>query len=79
MHPGNSLAHAPITPPAPHPREDVASLGGSVLVLNTGRSKGNLMALLKAKEDIIAVPDVLITAVGTKASPPFGASGAFGC
>lgn len=46
--------------------EDMASLGGSVLVLNTGRSKGHLMALLKEKEEIIAVPDVIITAVGTK-------------
>lgn len=47
-------------------RENTASLGGSVLVLNTGRSKGQLMKLLKDKEDVIAVPDVLITAVGTK-------------
>ncbi|KIZ05253.1 hypothetical protein MNEG_2702 [Monoraphidium neglectum] len=46
--------------------EDTASLGGSVLVLNTGRSKGNLMSLLRDKEEVIAVPDVIITAVGTK-------------
>ncbi|KAI8469032.1 MAG: sucrose-6F-phosphate phosphohydrolase-domain-containing protein [Monoraphidium minutum] len=46
--------------------EETASLGGSVLVLNTGRSKGALMSLLVEKEDIIAVPDVIITAVGTK-------------
>ncbi|GBF98024.1 sucrose phosphatase [Raphidocelis subcapitata] len=46
--------------------EDVAALGGSVLVLNTGRSKGALMELLRQKEEIIAVPDVIITAVGTK-------------
>jgi hypothetical protein len=62
-------AHSPPrAPPAPEPppREDVASLGNSVLVLNTGRSKGQLMELLQKKEDIIAVPDVLITAVGTK-------------
>lgn len=37
-----------------------------MLVLNTGRSKGALMDLLKAKEEIVAVPDVIITAVGTK-------------
>lgn len=51
----------------PQPRrEDTASLGGSVLVLNTGRSKGQLMSLLERKDDIIAVPDVIVTAVGTK-------------
>ena len=44
----------------------MAALGGSVLVLTTGRSKGHLMDLLAAKAEIIAVPDVLITAVGTK-------------
>lgn len=47
-------------------REDVAALAGGVLVLNTGRSKGALMSLLRDKEEIIAAPDVLITAVGTK-------------
>lgn len=46
--------------------EDTASLGGSVLVLNTGRSKGALMSLLQDKEAVVAVPDVIITAVGTK-------------
>ena len=70
----NNTAHhkkghhdGPHTPPrTPCTREDTASLGGSVLVLNTGRSKGQLMDLLSKKEDIIAVPDVIITAVGTK-------------
>jgi hypothetical protein len=46
-------------------RESNAALARSVLVFNTGRSKGQLIWLLKEKP-MLAVPDVLITAVGTK-------------
>ncbi len=45
--------------------ESSAALARSVLVYNTGRSKGQLVWLLKEKP-ALAVPDVLITAVGTK-------------
>ncbi|KAF6261522.1 sucrose-6F-phosphate phosphohydrolase-domain-containing protein [Scenedesmus sp. NREL 46B-D3] len=45
--------------------ESNAALARSVLVFNTGRSKGQLIWLLKEKP-MLAVPDVLITAVGTK-------------
>ncbi|KAF8054588.1 SPP2 [Scenedesmus sp. PABB004] len=45
--------------------ESSAALARSVLVYNTGRSKGQLIWLLKEKP-MLAVPDVLITAVGTK-------------
>jgi len=45
--------------------ENVAALTGGVLVYNTGRSKGQLVHLLGEKE-MLAVPDVCITAVGTK-------------
>ena len=46
--------------------EDHAALCGSVLVFNTGRSLGQIQALLEEKRGILAVPDALITAVGTK-------------
>jgi hypothetical protein len=45
--------------------ENVAALTSGVLVYNTGRSKGQLVHLLGEKE-MLAVPDVCITAVGTK-------------
>lgn len=48
--------------------ENVAALAKSVLVYNTGRSKGAFAKLLEDKQDIMAVPDVIITAVGTKVS-----------
>lgn len=54
-------------PPAVY-RESNAALARSVLVFNTGRSKGQLIWLLKEKP-MLAVPDVLITAVGTKVRP----------
>ncbi|KAK9824654.1 hypothetical protein WJX72_012101 [[Myrmecia] bisecta] len=46
--------------------EDNAALCGSVLVYNTGRSLGQFMALFQEKAGALALPDVLITAVGTK-------------
>lgn len=46
--------------------ENDAALVGSKLVYNTGRSLGSFLSLLQAKAHCIAVPDVLITAVGTK-------------
>jgi hypothetical protein len=45
--------------------EDNAALAGGVLVYNTGRSKGQLVYLLGERPQL-AVPDVCITAVGTK-------------
>ncbi len=47
--------------------EDTAALAGSVLVYNTGRSLGQFTALWAEKAGALALPDVLITAVGTKA------------
>lgn len=47
--------------------EDTAALAGSVLVYNTGRSLGQFTALWAEKRGALALPDVLITAVGTKA------------
>ena len=49
--------------------ENNAALVGSVLVYNTGRSLGQFVALLQEKGGNLPLPDVLITAVGTKASP----------
>ena len=49
--------------------EDHAALCGSVLVFNTGRSLGQIRALLDEKR-MLAVPDALITAVGTKVRSP---------
>lgn len=46
--------------------ENVASLCGSKLVYNTGRSLGQFISLLQEKEGALAMPDVVITAVGTK-------------
>lgn len=49
-----------------HYWENNPSLVGSVLVYNTGRSLGQFVELLKTCDGQVAVPDVLITAVGTK-------------
>lgn len=46
--------------------ENNAALCGSVLVYNTGRSLGQFSFLLQEKMGQLAVPDVIITAVGTK-------------
>jgi Sucrose-6F-phosphate phosphohydrolase len=46
--------------------EGTAALVGSVLVYNTGRSLGQFVALMAEKQGALALPDVLITAVGTK-------------
>eukprot|EP00873_Tetraselmis_striata_P021949 jgi/Tetstr1/442213/TSEL_030360.t1 len=46
--------------------EDNAALANSTLVYNTGRSVGAVMGLLDEKQGKLAMPDVLITAVGTK-------------
>lgn len=46
--------------------EGVASLSGSFLVYNTGRSQGQFTGLLESKAEILPIPDALITAVGTK-------------
>ena len=46
--------------------ESNAALAGSILVYNTGRSLGQFVALLRQKGGALALPDVLITAVGTK-------------
>lgn len=48
--------------------ESNAALAGSVLVYNTGRSLGQFVSLLEQKGGALPLPDVLITAVGTKAS-----------
>ena len=47
--------------------EEHAALSGSVLVFNTGRSLGQIRSLLTEKQGKLAIPDALITAVGTKA------------
>ena len=41
-------------------------LAGGVLVFNTGRSIGQVMSLLKEKAALMPLPDVIVTAVGTK-------------
>lgn len=46
--------------------ESNAALAGGILVYNTGRSLGGFISLMKEKEGALALPDVLITAVGTK-------------
>ncbi|CAL8467114.1 g6650 [Coccomyxa elongata] len=46
--------------------EDNAALSGGVLVYNTGRSLGQFMGLWQSKGGALSLPDVLITAVGTK-------------
>lgn len=50
--------------------ESNAVLRRSVLVYNTGRSLGQIISLFQEKAGALALPHVLITAVGTKASPP---------
>lgn len=51
--------------------ENTAALAGGVLVYNTGRSLGQFQELLASKAAMLALPNALITAVGTKvlASP----------
>jgi len=46
--------------------ENSAALVGSRLVYNTGRSIGQFVGLLREKGGNLALPDVIITAVGTK-------------
>ncbi|KAG2447799.1 hypothetical protein HYH02_007256 [Chlamydomonas schloesseri] len=46
--------------------ENSASLTGSLLVYNTGRSLGQFVDLMKKCDGKVAIPDVVITAVGTK-------------
>ena len=48
--------------------EGSAALSGGVLVYNTGRSLGQFKSLWQEKRGLLALPDVLITAVGTKVS-----------
>lgn len=48
--------------------ENTAALCASVLVYNTGRSLGQFVYMLQEKMGVLAVPDVIITAVGTKVS-----------
>lgn len=48
--------------------EHNAALCGGVLVYNTGRSLGQFTKLLEEKSGTLAVPNALITAVGTKVS-----------
>ena len=50
--------------------EENAALAGSVLVYNTGRSIGQFLGLLEAKQGALPVPDVVISAVGTKVRAP---------
>jgi len=50
--------------------ESTSALAGGVLVYNTGRSLGGFISLLQEKGGALALPDVLITAVGTKVTPP---------
>ena len=49
-----------------HYWEDNAVLRNSVLVYNTGRSLGQFASLYQEKAGALALPNVLITAVGTK-------------
>ena len=46
--------------------ESTAALAGGVLVYNTGRSLGQFVGLWESKAGRLALPDALITAVGTK-------------
>lgn len=50
--------------------ENTATLAGGVLVYNTGRSLGQVQQLLESKQDTLALPNVVITAVGTKVGQP---------
>lgn len=49
--------------------ESNAALAGGVLVYNTGRSLGGFISLMQEKDGALTLPDVLITAVGTKVTP----------
>lgn len=51
--------------------ENTAALAGGVLVYNTGRSLGQFQELLQSKAGVLAVPNALITAVGTKVCEHF--------
>ena len=57
--------------------EDAPALTGGVLVYNTGRSLGQFTGLWASKGGALALPDVLITAVGTKARRAPGVFGGF--
>jgi hypothetical protein len=46
--------------------ESNAALCGGILVYNTGRSLGQFIALHEEKSGTLALPNALITAVGTK-------------
>ena len=46
--------------------ENTRALTASVMVYNTGRSIGQVTGLLEARKDCMVLPDVIITAVGTK-------------
>lgn len=46
--------------------EENSALAGCVLVYNTGRSLGSFVHLFQEKNGALALPDFLITAVGTK-------------
>ena len=50
--------------------ESNAALAEGVLVYNTGRSLGGFISLMGEKSGMLALPDVLITAVGTKVPGP---------
>lgn len=49
-----------------HYWESEAALARSVLVYNTGRSLGQFVSLVNSQQGRLALPDVLVTAVGTK-------------
>lgn len=49
--------------------ENNAVLRHSILVYNTGRSLGQITSLFEEKAGALALPNVLISAVGTKACP----------
>lgn len=46
--------------------ENTAALCSSILVYNTGRSVGQVTGLMEHQRDCMAVPNAIITAVGTK-------------
>ena len=49
--------------------ENNAVMRHSILVYNTGRSLGQITSLFQEKAGALALPNVLISAVGTKACP----------
>jgi hypothetical protein len=51
--------------------ENSQALSGSLLVYNTGRSLGQFVELMKRCDGKVAVPDAIITAVGTKVGVAF--------